>query len=82
MELSIITPDETLFHGQAKLVQLPGSDGSFELLDRHAPIISTLSLGNIRVLTAGGETIELPVKTGVVEMSGNKVSILAEKQDA
>ncbi len=82
MELTIITPDETLFQGEAKLVQLPGSDGSFELLDRHAPIISTLSTGNIRVLTSGGETMELPVKTGVVEMSGNKVSILAEKQDA
>ena len=82
MELSIITPDETLFHGEAKLVQLPGSDGSFELLDRHAPIISTLKQGKIRVVTLEGESLELSVKTGVVEMSGNKVSILAEKQEA
>jgi len=42
MELEIVTPDKTIFKGEADLVQLPGIDGSFEILSNHAPLISVL----------------------------------------
>lgn len=79
MELEIITPDEVLFQGEARLVQLPGTDGSFEILSNHAPIISTLKQGNIRVVKPDNEELQLPIRSGVVEMQGSKVIVLAEK---
>jgi len=44
MILEIITPDKVVYSGQVKLVRLPGSQGSFEILNHHAPIISTLDI--------------------------------------
>ncbi len=79
MRVEIITPDEILFEGDAKLVQLPGTGGSFELLNLHAPIISTLKNGTIRVVETSGETVQVAIASGVVEMQNNKVVILAEK---
>ena len=51
MKLEIITPDATVFDGEASLVQLPGYDGSFEILKNHAPMISVLKKGSIRIKT-------------------------------
>lgn len=79
MVLEIITPDKTLFQGEAKLVQLPGTDGSFEILNNHAPIISTLRSGSVKVITAEGNTERIEIRSGVVEMNNNKAIILAEQ---
>ena len=78
MNLEIVKPDDNLFSGDdVKSVHLPGSDGSFELLDNHAPLIATLKEGSIKVTTASNtETFE--VKGGVVEVNNNKVIVLAE----
>jgi F-type H+-transporting ATPase subunit epsilon len=77
MNLEIITPDKTLFEGTAKSVSLPGSAGSFQLLENHAPIISTLKNGVIKIETEK-ETQTIAINSGVVEMLKNKVIILAE----
>lgn len=79
MQVEIITPDTVLFSGEAKLVQLPGTDGSFEILDRHAPIIATLGKGKIKVVDMAGQTQYIEVNSGVLEMSDNKANILAEQ---
>jgi F-type H+-transporting ATPase subunit epsilon len=79
MVLEIITPDKTIFQGEAKLVQLPGTDGSFEILNNHAPIISTLRSGSVKVVTAEGNTERIEIRSGVVEMNNNKAIILAEQ---
>lgn len=79
MQVEIITPDTVLFSGEAKLVQLPGTDGSFEILDRHAPIIATLGKGKIKVLDLAGQTQFIEINSGVLEMSDNKANILAEQ---
>jgi len=81
MNVEIITPDRTLFEGQAKLVQLPGTDGSFELLENHAAIISTLKKGKIKIVT-DGNTEFIEINSGVVECVKNKVIILAEPATA
>ena len=47
MNLEIITPDKSVYTGEVSLVQLPGIDGSFEVLDNHAPLISVLKKGKI-----------------------------------
>ena len=49
MNLEIITPDTTIYQGEAELVQLPGIDGSFEILNNHAPLISALKQGKIKI---------------------------------
>ena len=56
MHLEIITPEKKLFTGEVKLVQVPGSSGSFEILNNHAPIISSLDEGKIKIISPEGET--------------------------
>ncbi len=77
MTLDIVTPDRSLFSGEVDLVQLPGLDGSFEILDNHAPLISVLTKGVIKILQ-GKEDDYFEVKGGVVEVLENKVLVLAE----
>lgn len=79
MTLEILTPDKTIYDGEANSVTLPGSLGFFEILNQHAPIISTLQDGKIIIRggKAGKEQI-IFIKGGVVEASNNNVVILAE----
>ncbi len=77
MHVEIITPDVEIFKGEAELVQLPGIDGSFELLNNHAPLISALSKGKIKVKISGKEQF-FEIAGGVIEVHDNKVLILAE----
>jgi F-type H+-transporting ATPase subunit epsilon len=78
MNLLVVTPDLTLFDGPIKLVQCPGTDGSFELMDKHAALISTLKKGTLRIVEPSGAETSIDIRSGVVEMSGNVVTILAE----
>lgn len=78
MILEIITPDKVVYSGQVKLVRLPGSQGSFEILNHHAPIISTLDKGQIKVVEQKGEELFFEVEGGIVENKDNKIIVLAE----
>lgn len=80
MKVEIITPDSVVFTGdQVQLIQLPGIDGSFEVLNNHAPLISVLSKGKIKVLNKGDkEELFFDIKGGVIEVLNNKVLVLAE----
>lgn len=78
MNLQIITPDTTIYEGEAKLVQLPGIDGSFEVLENHAPLISVLKQGDIRIIKMDKSEAIFPVKGGVIEVLKNKVLILIQ----
>lgn len=77
MLLEIITPDKKIYSGEVSSVSVPGTDGRFQLLDNHAPIISTLLNGQVRVKDREGEK-SFEVKGGVIENLKNKVIILAE----
>jgi F-type H+-transporting ATPase subunit epsilon len=77
MTLEILTPDKKVFEGEATSVTLPGTMGFFEILDHHAPIISTLQDGKLTVRSGKQEDVFL-IKGGVVEASNNKVIVLAE----
>jgi F-type H+-transporting ATPase subunit epsilon len=76
MTLEILTPDKIVFEGEATSVILPGTLGQFEILNHHAPIISTLQDG--KVIVRGAKEGTFFIKGGVVEASNNKVMILAE----
>jgi F-type H+-transporting ATPase subunit epsilon len=76
MTVDILTPDESLFSGEATYVGLPGSDGSMGILDHHAPLITTLKAGDVVVRTSSGEQT-FSVNGGTVEVLQNKVTILA-----
>ena len=78
MYLEIITPDKKVFEGDVKSVQVPGAKGKFQMLDNHAPIISILVNGQVKIKNTKGEEEIISVKGGVVEMMNNKVIILAE----
>lgn len=77
MNLIILTPERNIFDGEADLVQLPGSDGSFEILNNHAPMIASLQKGKIKVgLNNNLQYFE--INGGVVEVLNNKILVLAE----
>jgi F-type H+-transporting ATPase subunit epsilon len=78
MLLEIIAPDRKLYSGEVDLVQVPGSKGSFEILRNHAPIISTLEKGQIRIVDQKGGTTLFNVDGGVIEAKNNKIIVLAE----
>lgn len=74
----VLTPDGSLFEGDVRGVQVPGVQGSFEIRADHAPIISTLGIGHIRIEGTRGEPHYLAVTGGLVEMSDNRMTLLAE----
>ena len=78
MTLEIITPEKEIFNGEATSVKLPGATGQFEILNNHAPIISTLTKGNIRVITNQQKTEIFAINGGVIELQKNKIIVLAE----
>jgi F-type H+-transporting ATPase subunit epsilon len=92
MKLEIITPETKIFNGEAIAVTLPGFNGSFQILNNHAPIMSSLSKGEVKVEVVGQIDLDnlnstvrvernllfIPIKGGVVEMMNNKVIVLAE----
>ena len=77
MTLEILTPDKKVYEGEATSVTLPGTLGFFEILNHHAPIISTLQDGKLTVRGAGKEEVFF-IQGGVVECLNNVVTVLAE----
>ncbi len=78
MLLEIITPDKSIYSGKVKLVQLPGTKGTFEIMNNHAPIISTLNKGKIKVIDETDQELFFEVDGGVAENKDNKIIVLAE----
>jgi F-type H+-transporting ATPase subunit epsilon len=78
MKLEIITPDKKLFDGSVKSAVFPGSEGSFGVLNNHAPMIATLKQGKIELFDDNNAKQEFTVKGGVVEVKDNKMIVLAE----
>ena len=78
MLLELITPEKKVFQGEVNSVQLPGTNGKFEVLNNHAPIISTLTKGHVRVIDRNNKTEFYKINGGVIEMQNNKIIILAD----
>ena len=78
MKLEIITPDKTIFTGEVQLVQLPGVDGLFEILNNHAPMIAALGQGRIKTMDNDKKLQYFEITGGMLEVFNNKVLVLAE----
>lgn len=80
MQLEILTPEKKLYTGEVYGVQLPGIDGLFELLDKHAPLVSALGDGTIKIISQKNvEGEQYKVSGGFVEVLNNKTTVLVEK---
>jgi F-type H+-transporting ATPase subunit epsilon len=78
MKIEIITPDKKVFEGDAKSVRVPGKKGSFQVLKDHAPIISTLEAGTVKIIDQENKEINIEIKGGVIEVKANKIILLAD----
>ena len=78
MYLEIISPEKTLYNGEVSYVNIPGSDGSFGILKNHAPLISTLGEGTVKIKDESNEEKLFEIKGGVAEVLKNNIVILAK----
>ena len=92
MFLEIVTPEATLYSGEVTSVAVPGVNGEFQMLDNHAPVVSILGKGNVKIYGnveldksvaekfskgSNNETL-LAINSGTIEMKDNKVIVLAD----
>lgn len=78
MKIEIITPDKRIFEGEIKSVRVPGKKGSFQVLKDHAPIISTLEKGPVRMIDPSDKEIIFEISGGVIEVKANRIILLAD----
>lgn len=85
MNLEILTPERKIYSGEVYGVQMPGISGSFEVLEKHAPLVSALKAGRLKVLkdkpsgsSSQAHAVFFDIEGGFVEVLNNKVTVLAE----
>jgi F-type H+-transporting ATPase subunit epsilon len=76
MFLEIVTPEKTLYSNDVKYVKVPGTKGQFGILNNHAPLISTLEKGQIKIEENDGAEKYFEINGGVVEILNNNIIIL------
>ena len=81
LKVSVISPERTLFEGEATQVVAPAYDGEVGLLTGHAPMMALLGRGSLRV-TATGEELRFPVEGGVLQVVDDRVRVVTEKATA
>lgn len=78
MTLEILTPEKKIFSGEVYGVQLPGITGVFEVLEKHAPIVSALKAGKLKILKDKNSSVQYTIQGGFVEVINNKATVLVE----
>lgn len=79
MNLEILTPEKKIYSGEVYGVQMPGISGSFEVLEKHAPLVSALKAGRLKVLKSKqNDFAHFEIQGGFVEVLNNKVTVLVE----
>jgi F-type H+-transporting ATPase subunit epsilon len=78
LNLNIISPSRSVFSGDVRSITVPGTDGSFQVLKNHAPIISSLEIGIVKIEMLDGSTEFYSVSGGTVEVLNNKITLLAD----
>ena len=78
MRIEIVSPEKQLYAGEVSMAQFPGTEGSFQVLNNHAPMIATIAAGSIRFRTVEGKEESVDVHGGIVEIQQNKILVLAE----
>jgi F-type H+-transporting ATPase subunit epsilon len=78
MYLEILTPERKIYEGEVDIATFPGADGSFQVLDNHAPLISLLTQGMVEYGAKTAAREQVHITGGVVEVLKNKVILLAD----
>ncbi len=78
MNITVLSPDEEIFQGPISSVKVPGVGGQFEVLNNHAPIVSALGEGKVRILKESGEKMTFDITRGFLEVLHNEVSLLVQ----
>jgi F-type H+-transporting ATPase subunit epsilon len=78
INLEIVSPDRKVYSGEVKSVSAPGIEGGFQVLSNHAPYVTTLGIGKIKIESTDGSEIIFAISGGIFEVSKNKATILAE----
>jgi F-type H+-transporting ATPase subunit epsilon len=81
LKAKILTPYGSVYDGDVTGIQMPGTEGSFEVKYNHAPIISTLEIGKLVIRQPGGSDAVFAISGGFVEVSENVVTVLAESAE-
>ena len=77
LTLKIVSPERVIYEGPIERIKVPGTAGSFEILDNHAPIISSLEVGAVEYVT-NGSVVSLEINGGFVEARKNEVNLCVE----
>lgn len=78
MNLVVLSPEQEVFVGEVSSVRVPGTGGSFEILNHHAPLVSSLKAGEVRIIDAAGTRSSYQIDGGFIEVLNNKVSVLVQ----
>jgi F-type H+-transporting ATPase subunit epsilon len=78
MQLEILTPEHRVYSGTVYGIQLPGIEGSFEILEKHAPMIASLGQGKMKIMKDKSQTELYEISGGFVEVLNNKATVLIE----
>jgi F-type H+-transporting ATPase subunit epsilon len=81
IQLEIFTPESVVYRGKVRSITLPGTMGSFQVLYNHAPLISTLELGKVKIIDEGGKEIYFIVSDGFAEVKNNVVTVLVDSAE-
>jgi F-type H+-transporting ATPase subunit epsilon len=79
MELVVLSPEKELYKGQIKSVTVPGTSGQFQVLKDHAPIISSLTIGDVKIIKEDGSTLVFNIGEGFIEVLDNELAILVKE---
>lgn len=77
MRLEILTPEKKIFEGDVTIATFPGADGSFQIMEHHAPLISLLKEGVVEYKSKEASQ-NVTITGGVVEVVNNKIILLAD----
>ena len=78
MNITVLTPDQEIYQGKITSVKVPGIGGQFEVLKNHAPIVSALGEGPVRLKVSGGGDMSFSIEKGFIEVLNNEVSLLVQ----
>jgi F-type H+-transporting ATPase subunit epsilon len=78
-DLSVLTPERSVYEGRVEYVQVPGSEGYLGVLAHHAPLVTALAAGRITARTPGGDELGWQVTGGFFEVADNQATVLADE---
>lgn len=78
MNLTVLTPDNEIFRGEVSSVKVPGADGQFEVKRNHAPVVSALVEGNVRLRKQDNTVMNFNINKGFIEVLNNEIALLVQ----